>query len=364
MSENMGEVIRRLRKERDLTQEELAEQIGVTSQAVSKWENNTGLPDISQVIPLANFFGVSTDTLFDYCSEEKKKEIEEYKERALRLNNKGLMPELIELWREALGKYPGDYLCMSNLAHALINHVYHDDTGPQAEKYSKESVSLCERILSGCTDSELREHAIQLLTYLYSTPTLSFANEEKAVSYAKMGGSLWSSRELLEERAYYTEEGKKIARKICEQNMLTFMDLLCECLLNPPDQDYTEDEQIERCQAALTMWNTLIPDGNFLFFHCRMDNIYTKLSVLYALQGRKKDTLESLKKAAYHAKMYDSQPREERNFTSSFVSHATSDASRSTKNCQESTLEMFRSFLKNRCFNFLRDDPEFIALVE
>ena len=77
MSENMGEVIRRLRKERDLTQEELAEQIGVTSQAISKWENNTGLPDISQVIPLANFFGVSTDTLFDYCSEEKKKKIEE-----------------------------------------------------------------------------------------------------------------------------------------------------------------------------------------------------------------------------------------------------------------------------------------------
>ena len=49
-----------LRNLRGFTQEELAEQIGVTSQAVSKWENNTGLPDISQVVPLANFFGVST----------------------------------------------------------------------------------------------------------------------------------------------------------------------------------------------------------------------------------------------------------------------------------------------------------------
>ena len=53
-----------MRKERNLTQEELAEQLGVTFQAVSKWENDTGLPDISQVIPLATVFNVSTDVLF------------------------------------------------------------------------------------------------------------------------------------------------------------------------------------------------------------------------------------------------------------------------------------------------------------
>ena len=63
MSETMGDIIRKLRKERDLTQEELADQIGVTSQAVSKWENSTGMPDISQVVPLAAFFGVSVSYL-------------------------------------------------------------------------------------------------------------------------------------------------------------------------------------------------------------------------------------------------------------------------------------------------------------
>ena len=64
MNETMGQIIRRLRKERNLTQEELAEQLNITYQAVSRWENGTGMPDISQVVPLARVFGVSTDVLF------------------------------------------------------------------------------------------------------------------------------------------------------------------------------------------------------------------------------------------------------------------------------------------------------------
>ncbi|MBP3292508.1 MAG: helix-turn-helix transcriptional regulator, partial [Clostridia bacterium] len=47
---NIGQIIKKLRKERNLTQEELAEQLNVTAQSVSKWENGTGLPDISQVV--------------------------------------------------------------------------------------------------------------------------------------------------------------------------------------------------------------------------------------------------------------------------------------------------------------------------
>jgi len=65
MSETMGQIIRRLRKERNLTQEELAEQLNITYQAVSRWENETGMPDISQIVPLATVFGVTTDVLFN-----------------------------------------------------------------------------------------------------------------------------------------------------------------------------------------------------------------------------------------------------------------------------------------------------------
>ena len=52
---SMGQTIRRLRIEQNLTQETLAELLGVTSQAISKWENNVGLPDIAQIVPLAGY---------------------------------------------------------------------------------------------------------------------------------------------------------------------------------------------------------------------------------------------------------------------------------------------------------------------
>lgn len=71
----VGQTIRRLRKERNLTQEELAEQLNVTAKAVSKWENETGLPDISQVVPLANVFGVPTDILFGTANLDQNKEV-------------------------------------------------------------------------------------------------------------------------------------------------------------------------------------------------------------------------------------------------------------------------------------------------
>ncbi len=75
MKETMGQIIRRLRKERNLTQEELAEQLGVTFQAVSKWENDSGMPDVSQIVPIAHVFGVSTDVLFGTYGKNETEEV-------------------------------------------------------------------------------------------------------------------------------------------------------------------------------------------------------------------------------------------------------------------------------------------------
>lgn len=68
---NFGKTIQELRKQKNITQEELAAQLGVTAAAVSKWENNYTLPDILMLCALADFFGVTTDKLLGRTSEGK-----------------------------------------------------------------------------------------------------------------------------------------------------------------------------------------------------------------------------------------------------------------------------------------------------
>ncbi len=67
---NIGNKIKELRKQRGITQEQLADSIGVSFQAVSKWENNIALPDITLAPTLASYFGVTMDVLFDFSLRE------------------------------------------------------------------------------------------------------------------------------------------------------------------------------------------------------------------------------------------------------------------------------------------------------
>lgn len=66
MAMKIGEKIKTLRKAKNISQESLAKVLGVTFQAVSKWETNTTAPDVSLIPSIASFFVVSIDELFDY----------------------------------------------------------------------------------------------------------------------------------------------------------------------------------------------------------------------------------------------------------------------------------------------------------
>ena len=77
MKIQIGENIKRFRPENNITQEALAEILGVSCAAVSKWEVGDTYPDITLIFPLADFFGASVDELLGYNSARTEAEIEE-----------------------------------------------------------------------------------------------------------------------------------------------------------------------------------------------------------------------------------------------------------------------------------------------
>ena len=88
---NISEKIRTLRKSKGMSQEELAGQVNISRQAVSRWENGTALPDADNIVQLSKLFGVTTDYLLmdSYESDEDSPKIKE--------NNKILHTNLTRL---------------------------------------------------------------------------------------------------------------------------------------------------------------------------------------------------------------------------------------------------------------------------
>ncbi|MBP3347966.1 MAG: hypothetical protein J6L92_04340, partial [Clostridia bacterium] len=311
-------------------------------------------PDVSTLLALSNFFDVTLDELFDRTSNDKEKDMEKYYALDNEYSNQGDIIALISLWREATQKYPGDFDCWIKLAYSLEATVYSGGENEEIERNAKESLSICERILRDCTQSDTRNSAIQILVHLYSQDDLSIADEDAAVKYAMMAGSLFACREALLEHAYFTEESKDKKKAIKHLNMLNYMDLLTMNLYYGKYE--SEEEKINACNAALTLWNTLIYDGNYQFFHCRIQKIYLSLAMSYAKLKKSRETIEAIKKALHHANCYDNLPKREVHYTSTFVNAATSDASISTKNYTFTNAEDVIRISKLKIFDFVRTD--------
>lgn len=176
MTISIGQTIKKLRKERNLTQEELAEQLNVTSQAVSKWENETGLPDISQIIPLASVFGVSTDILFGIegtsADEEALKIVQdahamqEYGKPDTYLNSYDMM-------MEGLKKYPSNLMLLYNCMRLGLmlslpeNGDYY--VSGRAEEISAEVIRQANLVISYSKNISDIMDAHQTLVMLYSS---------------------------------------------------------------------------------------------------------------------------------------------------------------------------------------------------
>ena len=162
MKITIGENIKRLRRERELTQEQLAEVLNVSITAVSKWERGETMPDITLLFPLAHYFHVSLDELMGYDYERIQQDISNDLQKYNELYAAYRLDEAREFITETYKKYPNDYFVMSSYMWN-IGGDYADNDPAVLLEHKDEFRKICERILEGCTDTHLRLDAHNML---------------------------------------------------------------------------------------------------------------------------------------------------------------------------------------------------------
>lgn len=146
MQVNIGEKIKALRKMTERKQDDLAAALGVTPQAVSRWEANGGYPDIEMIPSIANYFHITIDELFGY-NNDRDRIIRKYNDKAQRLiNNSDDMTECIALMRRGLEEFPDRVDFKSKLACALNMQGWRKK-GEVPNIFREEAAKLYEEIL-------------------------------------------------------------------------------------------------------------------------------------------------------------------------------------------------------------------------
>ena len=131
---NLAERLRSLRKEKNVSQERLAQYLNVSFQAVSKWENANCCPDISLLPDIARFFGITIDELLQVEKIDQEKVFQDYQARACELFRSGEREQVLSLWREAYHKLPNSI----EVKEMLMSACFDTDK----VKYQKEILEL------------------------------------------------------------------------------------------------------------------------------------------------------------------------------------------------------------------------------
>lgn len=196
----IGEVIRKYRKEKQFTQEDVANYLGVTAPAVNKWENGNSFPDISLLAPIARLLGISTDTLLSYQEDLTEKEIEQIvKEISDRIKKEDY--ETVFRWTmKKVQEYPNcDRLALTAAQLLYSYRLLLKEENP--DQYDDAICKLYKRSLnSGVNDvvqsalaalftfSIAKEKYEQAQEYLNQIPKQGFnPNRFQAVLYEKQG---------------------------------------------------------------------------------------------------------------------------------------------------------------------------------
>ncbi len=151
----IGERIKKYRKNKEMTQDALAQALAVTPQSVSKWECGDGYPDITLLPTIANFFEVTVDELIGNDEISAKEDVNN---NYFKVVNNLSLDEQLDLSFKYHKKYPRNWHIATSLMHIITR--YHGD---KADEYRKSCADICEKLLKECTDSTMRRSAVKAM---------------------------------------------------------------------------------------------------------------------------------------------------------------------------------------------------------
>lgn len=369
----IGAQIRLLRKKNDVTQEQLAGQIGVTPQAVSRWESGICYPDMNYLPPIADFFSVSMDELLCYTDNRKERRVQNCIEQVEALLEQERIPDALELLREVMAEVPSSYALRLEMAEVLSLYaetVAQRTNGGAAARAAigaalGEAVSLCRRILEDCSDDALRDRTKKTLCDIYAH---QLNDGVQALEIAEQFHDMAFCREIIKATVLTGE----VAFRQAQENLILFADNIWWHLYNlacVPDISggrYTVDERLTLLQTGVDVFRLIFGDTP-LFYADRLANSCRQMALLYLEKGEPEAALEQIEHLTDYAIAYDRRPTEAV-YSSTLLDHVTysraADATERHTNPEAGKCARMLSQLSHgRAFAALRREPRFRAAL-
>ena len=256
---SFGKTIKDLRRRADMTQEQLAELLSISPQAVSRWETDAAMPDISLLPALTAIFDITADELLGIDSARREERINAILAEAETFCHRGDFAGYLACLRTAYAQYPRSYSIMVALADAIINYNSRHDL-----RDYDEAIDLCRRVLTGCTDSKLRYTArdslVTALSYAERKEEMQACVDElPPFRYCRERAMLW--------RDDFNETGlarrKAYLAALIEQ-LLTAISLIAfHYHADGSGYIYSEEDRIALCKQIVGIVELLYPDGDY-----------------------------------------------------------------------------------------------------
>jgi len=360
MNIKICENLKELRRQKGNTQEELAEHLGITMQAVSKWERNEGYPDITLIPAIALYYNVTADKLLGMDEDKINAKIKEYDAKVDEVYKKVVteserIDNGLAIWREAQKEFPNNHTVLFNLAH-FLGWKFND------ESYN-EMVAIGERLLNESTDNEIRFNTIYNLSF-FSMKRGDFENAKK---YADMlPNSVWNCRDALYSRILSGEEAIEHNRRA----IVSYVQLVCKfagSLWVNMQQKYSREEIIKVLEFTLNLNRLVYPDGDFdneteIFY-----NLYN-LACWNIMIGNTENALSYIEEMPEHfIKIYTGPKTKHTSFLVNKLEYGGSyqrSRERMLNDVKDTIQDLFEN--ENRAFfdDNIKSDARYIAAIE